>query len=161
MEMRRLAPLGDLVSRIAALEDALRTGKPPAEIKSTQTSAPVAATAKTEREVSAKSISGEQRPNTESTSRPAGDVAFLEQLKSKLEQNRRRLLIAAIEGALKAHLEGDEFLIEFAPEAKHYRDTLARTENAKALRETCAEVCGREIGIRFSINDGADAPQSV
>ena len=58
-------------------------------------------------------------------------------------------------------LEGDEFLIEFAPEAKHYRDTLARTENAKALRETCAEVCGREIGIRFSINDGADAPQSV
>src|SRR5205807_2385753 len=29
MEMRRLAPLGDLVGRITELEDALRTGKPP------------------------------------------------------------------------------------------------------------------------------------
>ena len=38
MEMRRLAPLGDLVERIAALETALRTGKAPAEIKTPQAS---------------------------------------------------------------------------------------------------------------------------
>ena len=31
MEMRRLAPLGDLIDRIATLESALRTGKVPAE----------------------------------------------------------------------------------------------------------------------------------
>src|SRR2546429_3132148 len=36
MEMRRLAPLGDLVGRIAELESALRTGRPPAERKSPQ-----------------------------------------------------------------------------------------------------------------------------
>src|SRR5207302_1488508 len=36
MEMRRLAPLGDLVGRIAELESALRTGRPPAEHKSPQ-----------------------------------------------------------------------------------------------------------------------------
>src|SRR6266446_2569520 len=36
MEMRRLASLGDLVGRIAELEDALRTGKPPAERKTPQ-----------------------------------------------------------------------------------------------------------------------------
>src|SRR5213592_1178250 len=38
MEMRRLAPLGDLVGRIAELEAALRTGKPLAERKTPQTS---------------------------------------------------------------------------------------------------------------------------
>ncbi len=37
MEMRRLAPLGDLVERIAALESALRTGKAPAEKASLRT----------------------------------------------------------------------------------------------------------------------------
>src|SRR2546429_819640 len=36
MEMRRLASLGDLVGRIAELESALRTGRPPAERKSPQ-----------------------------------------------------------------------------------------------------------------------------
>src|SRR5438309_8903810 len=36
MEMRRLAPLGNLVERIAALESALRTGHPPAERKTSQ-----------------------------------------------------------------------------------------------------------------------------
>src|SRR5215510_14631810 len=36
MEMRRLAPLSDLVARIAELESALRTGRPPAERSSPQ-----------------------------------------------------------------------------------------------------------------------------
>src|SRR5437762_3226145 len=45
MEMRRLASLGDLVGRIAELEDALRTGQPPAERKTPQ-SAPDSGPAK-------------------------------------------------------------------------------------------------------------------
>src|SRR5437667_5073609 len=36
MEMRRLASLADLIGRIAKLENALRTGKPPAERKTSQ-----------------------------------------------------------------------------------------------------------------------------
>src|SRR3989454_2066733 len=36
MEMRRLAPLGDLVGRIAEVESALRAGRPPVERKSPQ-----------------------------------------------------------------------------------------------------------------------------
>ena len=71
-------------------------------------------------------------------------------------EKRRRLLIAAIEAALRADLEADELVMEFSPEAKHYRDTLARADNSKALREACAEVCGREIGLRFVIKNGAD-----
>ena len=74
-----------------------------------------------------------------------------------LEQKRRRLMIAALDAAARAELEGDEFVVEFLPEAKHYRDTLSRSDNSKALREACADVCGREIGIRFVIKAEDDA----
>jgi hypothetical protein len=83
------------------------------------------------------------------------------EIKSRLEHKRRRLLIAAIDAALRSELEGDELVVEFAPEARHYRDTMARADNANALREVCAEVCGREIGLRFLIKNGeavASAP---
>jgi hypothetical protein len=170
MEIRRLAPLGDLVQRIAALETALRTGKAPAEFKTPQAS-PVANSPvnnPTPRAGSAGS-SGANKAAEVETAEPAPLAAsaapkaadsFIGQVKSKLEQKRRRLLIAAIEGALRADLEGDELVVEFSLEAKHYRDTLARTDNSKALREACMEICGREIRLRFLIKDSgeADAP---
>jgi DNA polymerase-3 subunit gamma/tau len=166
MEMRHLAPLSDLVQRIAALESALRTGKAPAEVKAPQaapaanTQTPRASSAGSSR--STKAIEG--APLQAETAEPApaaaaNDTSFIGQIKSRLEQKRRRLLIAAIEGALRADLEADELVVEFSPEAKHYRDTLARTDNSKALREACAEVCGREIKLRFVIRNGAEANQ--
>jgi DNA polymerase III subunit gamma/tau len=164
MEMRRLAPLGDLVQRIAALESALRTGQAPAQIKTPQ--ANPAANNPTPRASSAGSSRANMASGEVETTDPAPLAApkaadsFIGQVKSKLEQKRRRLLIAAIEGALRADLEADELVVEFLPEAKHYRDTLARTDNSKALREACAEICGREIGLRFLIKNSteADAP---
>jgi DNA polymerase-3 subunit gamma/tau len=158
MEMHRLAPLGDLIRRIAALETALRTGQPPAEIKTPQ-SVPAANTP-TRRTSSSGSMeaSAVAAGDAKSTIAAASDHASLcDQIKTKLEQKRRRLLIAALDSASRAELEGDEFVVEFSPEAKHYRDTLARTDNARALREACTEVCGREIGIRFAIREGAGA----
>lgn len=164
MEMRRLAPLGDLVQRIAALETALRTGKAPAEIKTPQASpAANTSTPRASAAGSSRSTKAVEAPSAEAVTPEAAPVtsagnagSFLEQIKSKLEQKRRRLLIAAIEGALRADLEADELVIEFSPEAKHYRDTLARSDNSKALREACAEVGGREIGLRFVIKNGAE-----
>ena len=77
-------------------------------------------------------------------------------------QKRRRWLVAALNDAQRAELEGEEFVVEFASEAKHSRDTLAKSENAKALREACTAVLGREVGIRFSIKDGnADDNQTL
>ena len=96
-----------------------------------------------------------------SSGQSANSGSFLDQIKRKLEQKRRRLLIAAIEAASRAQVDSDEFVLEFAPESKHYRDTLARSDNAKIMREACAEVCGKEIGIRFVITDGADANHPV
>jgi DNA polymerase-3 subunit gamma/tau len=165
MEMRRLAPLGELVERIAALESALRTGKPPAE-KPTPRAASTTSTTKqskpaTELSSSGPTASAENDRSSSARESRAADESICGQVKAKLEQKRRRLLIAAIDGSLRAELQGDEFIVEFSPEAKHYRDTLARADNLKALREACAEVCGRKIGIRFLIKTDEVADGSI
>jgi hypothetical protein len=48
---------------------------------------------------------------------------------------------------------GDELCLEFAPAARHLRDTLAKSENVKMLREVCKEIGGRDLGVRFVITD--------
>jgi DNA polymerase III subunit gamma/tau len=184
MEMRRLASLGDLIGRITELENALRTGQPPAERKSPQSApesgqnkppARSAASAGSSQSSGASSYGtarGSQReaerPSEESadTKGPsdlvsseasrASSGSMIDQIKAALEKKKRRMLIAALEASSRAELEGDELLIEFTPEAKHCRDTLAKADNAKALREACSEVCGRDIGIRFAVKDGTN-----
>jgi DNA polymerase III gamma/tau subunit len=159
MEMRRLASLNDLVQRIAVLETALRTGKAPADNSGPRpTPASSTPVEPSRSSTPAKSAAGEaavaSEPAVESAA--AGD-SFCNQVKAKLEQKRRRLMIAALEGAARAELAGDEFVVEFSPEAKHYRDTLSRSDNSKALREACADICGKEIGIRFVIKADDEA----
>ena len=52
--------------------------------------------------------------------------------------------------------------IEFAPETKHLRDTLAKSDNVRILREVCKEITGGELGVRFVVADqeAPDAPVS-
>jgi DNA polymerase-3 subunit gamma/tau len=182
MEMRRLASLGDLVGRIAELEDALRTGKPPAERKTPQ-SAPArgSSTAGTrsataggssrgagasgdgtargsERAISEGSETNAASGSANETSVAKSNTAsgsLIDQIKAALEKKKRRMLIAALDAASRAELEGDELLIEFTPEARQARDTLEKPDNVKALREAGYEVCGRDIKIRFSTTDDA------
>jgi len=163
MEMRRLAPLGDLIERIRELEAALRTGKPAAPGSTPQTApasglpkAPARAAAGGSVATSAAVADQEETDSPPDGVSIPGSGSTIDQIKSALEKKKRRLLIAAIDGAVRAELEGDELSLEFTPEARHYRDSLAKAENVRALREACAEVCGREIGIRFSIKDGAE-----
>jgi len=163
MEMRRLASLGDLVERIGELESALRTGTPPAERKAPPAAPEGSPQAPGGRaKASASSSSGALAATAESmeTAPPpskSSSGSLIDQLKSFLEQKRRRFLIAALEGASRAQVLGDELVLEFAAADKHYRDTLAKAENHKALQEACAEVLGREIGVRLAIKvNGAD-----
>jgi len=167
MEMRRLAPLGDLVGRIAELENALRTGKPPAERKTSQ-AAPASGSSKAgARSAASGGSSTVARAVTTEEVRESDEAAAptpgssLDQIKAALVKQKRRLLIAALDAARRAELVGDDFSIEFTSDTRHYRDTLAKTDNVKALREACNEVCGREIGILFSIkDDDGEAPAS-
>jgi DNA polymerase-3 subunit gamma/tau len=176
MEMRRLASLSDLIGRINELENALRSGQPPAERKSLQSApdsspskAPARSAASAGSHQSA-SASGygtptsrgieravETQGSSESISNQAAMTSpgsLIDQIKAALEGKKRRMLIAALDAASRVELEGDELLVEFTSEAKHSRDMLAKADNAKALREACCEVCGRDIGIRFSVRDG-------
>jgi DNA polymerase-3 subunit gamma/tau len=166
MEMRRLATLGDLVGRINELESALRTGQPLAERKSPQSAPESAPTRAPSRSAAARSVpeaaqqaapiapAAQSAPDEPEAAIPAsGSTA--DQIKSVLEKKKRRMLIAALDAASRVELEGEELVIEFTSAARQSRETLAKAENAKVLREAGSEVCGREVGIRFAIKDSA------
>jgi hypothetical protein len=62
-------------------------------------------------------------------------------------------LVTAMENASAVMIEGDELYVEFAPAARHLRDTLAKSENVKLLREACHDIRGKETGVRIVIKD--------
>jgi DNA polymerase III subunit gamma/tau len=189
MEMRRLEPLGDLLDRLAALEESLRSGKLPTLTKSTGPSSSASAGSREKRPTAATSlplnaIGGsfagtaarpalESEPTSGSLSAPPakasgpvqlGSVAEsspnrgaadsdIERIKSGLESRRKMFLVTALEGARNASLANGELYIEFAPEARHLRDTLAKSDNIKVLREVCFEVAQRDCGVHIVIKD--------
>ena len=61
------------------------------------------------------------------------------------------LLVTALDHALNTALENGELFIEFAPESRHFRDTLSKPENAKFVRDACREVTGQETGLRIAV----------
>ncbi len=92
------------------------------------------------------------------------DESEVGRIKAALAERRKMLLVTAIEGARKAGLDNNELCLEFAPESRHLRDTLAKSENVKILREVCKETTGRDLGVRFVITDASanqDAPLST
>lgn len=175
MEMRRLAPLSDLVARIAELESALRTGRAPAERK-TPPGAPTAPTNTSSRTASAGSSgrSASAHESAPASSKAAADTneassaeiadaspapsgSLKEQIKAELEKKKKKMLIAAIAAAPRVELEGDDLVIEFSADDRH----LAKPDTAKIFREVSAEICGRSVGIRFATGNGGDeAPAS-
>jgi hypothetical protein len=62
-------------------------------------------------------------------------------------------LVTLLEGAAQAAIVDGELCVEFAPAAKGLRDTLAKADNVKVLREVCKEVTGSDVGVRFVIID--------
>jgi DNA polymerase III subunit gamma/tau len=168
MEMRRLQPLNDLVDRIAALENSLRTGTPPASRSNTppaigndpkSSKATVSSSAKTAISSSTPTAAPVSVPvvtSVESVNEASSD---LERLKAALEKRRKKFLIIALEGARVARIDGDELYLEFTPDARHLRDTLAKSEDVKVIREACLEALGRELGVRISVanTDSNDA----
>ena len=107
-----------------------------------------------------------EQPETLATSKvkPASGTV-IDQIKAALEKKRKMFLVTALEGASRAAIEGNELSIEFAPADRHLRDTLAKSDNIKILREVCKDITGNDLGVRFVIADGqmaqtADAPAS-
>jgi DNA polymerase-3 subunit gamma/tau len=117
--------------------------------------------AMTARENEAPSATIVAAPPAES-SLPLADTSEVGLIKAALEKRRKMFLVTLLEGAGSANVVGNELCLEFAPEARHLRDTLAKSENVKVLREVGKEVTGRDLGVRFVVAGGEvpDAPLS-
>ena len=63
------------------------------------------------------------------------------------------LLATALDAAQAARLDDNELYVEFAPDARHFRDTLSKPENVKFIRDACLEVTGKEMGVRIIVKD--------
>ena len=193
MEMRRLEPLNQLLERLTALEESLRTGKAIAPAKSGPTggAAPspaggAASPAKTGSKAMSASVGSaatvptraiEQtfspiesstddlppaltettEPIQASSAKAVASDSEIDRIKSALESRRKMFLVTALEGARSAAIENGELYVEFAPEARHLRDSLAKSDSVKILREICQEITGKELGVRIMIKDQAAA----
>lgn len=212
MEMRRLESLNQLLERLTALEESVRTGKTPigsagsvasrgtasgasagAKPASVSRSTPAAsissspaglaetATGMSKSAASSGAAAGPYSAAATQTARANETVSSpglseadtaagseLEQIKTALGTRRKMLLVTALDAARQAGIEGNELSLEFAPETRHFRDTLAKSDNVKVLREVCKEITGRDLGVRFLIVDpqanaasaAGDAPPS-
>ena len=89
-------------------------------------------------------------------SKPVVQGSTIESIKAALEKRSRMFLVIALEGAHKAVVEGDELYVEFAPEAKHLRDNLAKPESVKLLREVGREALGRDLSVRIVTQEKSD-----
>jgi DNA polymerase-3 subunit gamma/tau len=211
MEMRRLEPVSNLIERLSALEQSLRTGTPLSQSKTPSPSASGSQGPATTRSAGTGSSAPPRnaswaataaKPALESNpagsfvsepaagrsafeSSPASAVAVdkanavaadegngvaaevqadsqIEGIKALLEGKRKMFLVTALEGARRAGIEGDELYVEFTPESRHLRDTLAKTDNVKLLRDACQQAIGKELGVRIVVKDKetVDAPTS-
>jgi DNA polymerase III subunit gamma/tau len=84
---------------------------------------------------------------------PSAELSPIERVKSVLERQRKMLLIPALDAAQTIVFEESELCIEFAPAARHFRDTLSKADNNKFVRDACREVTGREMGVRIVVKD--------
>ena len=78
---------------------------------------------------------------------------MIDRVKALLENQRKMLLVTALDAAQAAVLEDTELRVEFAPDARLHRDMLSKLENVKFIQEACREVTGKDIGVRILIKD--------
>ncbi len=89
----------------------------------------------------------------QSSLNPGVEDPDIERIKSGLEGRRKMFLVTALEGARNSSLKDGELYVEFAPDARHLRDTLLKSDNIKILREVCYDVAKRDCGVCIVIKD--------
>jgi DNA polymerase-3 subunit gamma/tau len=84
---------------------------------------------------------------------PPAELTTVERIKAVLERQKKKLLLPALDAAVAIVFEENEMCIEFAPDARHLRNTLA--DNNKFVRDACREVTGKDMGVRIVVKDPA------
>jgi len=165
MELRGVESISEIIQRLAALEAG-------AEPSSTRTTSGSGGSSSTSGKINPERSTASSRPagssftaatavspalerpiEPEAPMPPPAELSTIDRVKAVLETQRKMLLVTALESALATVFEESELCIEFAPDARHFRDTLSKPENVKFVREACREVTGNEIGIRIVVKD--------
>jgi DNA polymerase-3 subunit gamma/tau len=177
MELRGVESIGEILGRLAALESGQSlsssskspsssgstsgggTIRPKSSSAGSSFTATAAATAlesvgspmpaPTMHDMPAKPTLQEVEPRTEL----ATDASPIERIKAVIERQKKMLLVTVLDSAQLMQLDEGELYVEFSPESRHFRDTLARPENIKILREACQEISGQETGVRIAVKD--------
>jgi DNA polymerase III, subunit gamma and tau len=182
MELRGVESIGEILGRLAALESEQglpATNKSPSSSgssssgggtsrpRSNSASSSFAATATAPalesapaaapRDTQIRPTLQEAEPRTEL----AADATLIERIKAVIERQKKMLLVTVLDSAQSLLLDEGELYVEFSPGSRHFRDTLARPENIKILREACQEITGRETGVRIAVKDPAAQNQPL
>ncbi|HET6973873.1 MAG TPA: DNA polymerase III subunit gamma/tau [Pyrinomonadaceae bacterium] len=153
MELRGVESINEILKRLAALE----TNEPSSTTRTPSSSSGSPGKITPERPTtrsagSSFTAAAAVSPALEVTAPPA-ELSTIERVKGVLERQRKMLLIPALEAAQSIVFEESEMCIEFAPDARHFRDTLSKADNNKFVRDACREVTGKEMGVRIVVKD--------
>jgi DNA polymerase-3 subunit gamma/tau len=174
MELRGVESIGEILGRLSALESGQglpATNKSPSSSGSSSsgggTSRPRSSSAGSSFTATATATALESAPAAaprDTQTRPtlqeaeprtqlAADATPIERIKAVIERQKKMLLVTVLDSAQSLLLDEGELYVEFSPESRHFRDTLARPENIKILREACQEITGQETGVRIAVKD--------
>jgi DNA polymerase-3 subunit gamma/tau len=149
MELRGVETIGEILRRLDSLESGSGSSSPmPAPGKAEPAS-------RSAQPVNSSFAATAAAPAPVPSTGPAlsTQASPLDRIKALLESQRKMLVVTALEGALTVTLESGELYIEFAPQSRHFRDTLSKAENVKFIRDACREVTGQETGLRIVVKD--------
>ena len=169
MELRGVESISEIIQRLAALENNVgaepstkttsgsggssgTSGKINPE-RSTASSRPAGSSFASAAVSPALEKPVEEKLETLPPAAPPAELSTIDKVKAVLETQRKMLLVTALEAAQATVFEESELCVEFAPDARHFRDTLSKPENVKFVREACRDVTGNEIGIRIIVKD--------
>jgi DNA polymerase-3 subunit gamma/tau len=161
MELRGVESINDILQRLTALEtnDGSSTTRTPSGSSGSPgkitPERPSSRSAGSSFTAAAAVSPALERPEKVEAAPPAAELSTIERVKAVLEGQRKMLLVTALEAAQATVLEESELCIEFAPAARHFRETLSRADNNKFVRDACREVTGRDMGVRIVVKDPA------
>ena len=75
----------------------------------------------------------------------------IDRIKSVLENQKKMLLVTALDAAEATVLEKGELYVQFSPESRYQHDKLS--ENTRFLAQACREATGQDTRIRIQIKD--------
>lgn len=166
MELRGVESISELIQRLTALENGAGAEPSSSQTPSSSSGSNTSGRINPERTPASSRPAGSsftaaavapalERPFEEQLEAPpaAPEASTIDRVKALLENQRKMLLVTALESAQVTVLEESELFIEFAPDARHFRDTLSKPENVKFVRDACREITGKEIGLRIIIKD--------